>query len=172
MTDDMPPRTPAPKPGRPRDPDAPPKPARPRDELGRPLSRGAANLLHLEDYDSLSVEENHRLGIEHFDHGRYFPAHEAWETCWKQSKGTADAEFFKGLSQLGAGYVHLLRGNPHGAHTLLRRGAGRIGEYGRQHLGVKARELADLALAHAGSIERAEKAGSPAPRITFPRISG
>ena len=119
-------RTPAPKPGRPRDPDAPPKPKRPRDELGRPLPHEAENKLHLEDYDSLSMEENHRLGIAHLNAGRFFPAHEAWETSWKQAKGTDDAEFFKGLSQLGAGYVHYLRGNPHGAHTLLRRGAKRI----------------------------------------------
>jgi predicted metal-dependent hydrolase len=168
----VPERTPAAKPGRPRNPDAPPKPGRPRDELGRPLSRGATNLLHLEDYDSLSVEENHRLGIDHFDAQRFFPAHEAWETCWKQSKGTPDSEFFKGLSQLGAGYVHLLRGNPHGAHTLLRRGAGRIASYGRVHLGVKAGELADAARAHADAIERAEEAGAASPRITFPLIWG
>jgi predicted metal-dependent hydrolase len=168
----MPQRTPAPKPGRPRDPNAPPKPGRPRDQLGRPLPRGSANLLSLEDYDSLSVDENHRLGMEHFDAGRFFPAHEAWETSWKQSKGAPDAEFFKGLSQLGAGYVHLLRGNPHGAFTLLRRGAGRIGAYGQEHLGVKARRLADAALAHAEAIERADRTGEEAPRLTFPRISG
>jgi predicted metal-dependent hydrolase len=165
-------RTPARKPGRPRDPNAPPKPGRPRDELGRPLGRDQENRLHLEDYDSLSVEENHRLGIEHFDAGRFFPAHEAWETCWKQSKGTTDAEFFKGLSQLGAGYVHLLRGNPHGGHTLLRRGAGRIERYGQSHRGIKAGALARAALADAEAIQRAEKAGAASPRIEFPRIRG
>src|SRR5919204_4152007 len=135
-------RTPAKKPGRPRDPNAPPKPKRPRDELGRPLAHEAENLLHLEDYDSLPLEENHRLGIEHLNAGRYFPAHEAWETCWKQAKGTNEAEFFKGLSQLGAGYVHHLRGNPHGAHTLLRRGAGRIRKYRPRHRGVDTETVA------------------------------
>src|SRR5207244_9646378 len=128
-------RQPARKPNRPRDPDAPPKPARPRDELGRPLSRTAENKLDLEDFDSLSIEENHRLGIAHFNAGRFFPAHDAWETCWKQAKRTPEAEFFKGLSQLGAGYVHMLRGNPHGAYTLLRRAAGRIERYGADHRG-------------------------------------
>src|SRR5207244_12658977 len=93
-----------------------------RDRLGRPLAHDATNELELEDYDALSIDENHRLGVEHFDAGRFFPAHEAWETCWKQAKETDEAEFFKGLSQLGAGYVHFLRENPHGAHTLLRRG--------------------------------------------------
>ena len=76
--------------------------------LGRPRPWDAANALELEDFDSLTVEENHRR--EHLNAGRFFPAHEAWETAWKQSRDTADAEFFKGLSQLGAGYVHLLEG--------------------------------------------------------------
>ena len=102
------------------------KPTRPRDQLGRPQPWDAENTLELEDYDSLTVEENHRLGREHLNAGRFFPAHEAWETAWKQARDTPDAEFFKGLSQLGAGYVHLLRGNAHGAMRLLRRASGRI----------------------------------------------
>lgn len=90
----------------------------------------------MEDFDSLSIEENHALGIAHFNAGEYFAAHEAWETCWKQQRGAADAEFFKGLAQLGAGYVHLLRGNAHGARTLLARASGRIGRYPVGHLGI------------------------------------
>ena len=167
---DMARRMPAPKPGRPRDPDSPPKPKRPRDRLGRPLAHGATNELELEDYDSLSIDENHRLGVEHFDAGRFFPAHEAWETCWKQAKETDEAEFFKGLSQLGAGYVHLLRGNPHGAHTLLRRGARRIDGYPQPHRGVRTKELAAAALADAATIEAAEESGKPMPELRFPTI--
>ena len=163
-------RTPAPKPGRSRDPNAPPKPKRPRDELGRPLPHEAENKLELEDYDSLTVEENHRLGIGHLNAGRFFPAHEAWETCWKQAKGTDDAEFFKGLSQLGAGYVHYMRGNPHGAHTLLRRAAQRIAKYGEMHRGVRSRALASTALSQADEIQAADSAGTPSPKIRFARI--
>src|SRR5438034_11077098 len=147
-------RTPAPKPGRPRRPEAPPKPKRPRDELGRPLPHEAENKLHLEDYDSLSMEENHRLGIAHLNAGRFFPAHEAWETSWKQAKGTDDAEFFKGLSQLGAGYVHLLRGNPHGTVTLLRRASGRVGTYPDGHRGVRTLALRDKLEADAARVAR------------------
>src|SRR5256885_11030301 len=150
----MPDRTPAAKPGRARDPDAPPKPKRPRDELGRPLPHEAENKLHLEDYDSLSMEENHRLGIAHLNAGRFFPAHEAWETAWKQAKGTDDAEFFKGLSQMGAGYVHLLRGNPHGTVTLLRRASGRVGTYPDGHRGVRTLALRDKLEADAARVDR------------------
>ncbi len=124
----------------------------------------------MHDFDSLSAEENHRLGIEYFNSGRFFPAHEAWETSWKQCKGTADAEFFKGLSQLGAGYVHLMRGNPHGAHALIRRGAGRIQRYGQRHRGVEAQLVAGEALAQADEVEAAEKAGRPLPAVRAPHI--
>lgn len=118
------------------------KAQRPRDHLGRPQAWGAENTLTLEDYDSLSVEENHRLGREHLGAGRYFPAHEAWETAWKQARDMGDAEFFKGLSQLGAGYTHLLRGNAHGAIRLLQRGAGRLRGYPSGHLGVQTERVA------------------------------
>jgi predicted metal-dependent hydrolase len=110
----------------------------------------------MEDFDALSLEENHRLGVEHFNAGRFFPAHEAWETAWKQAKGTPDAEFFKGLSQLGAGYVHLLRGNAHGAVTLLRRAASRIGAYPMGHLGVDTPAVAGRAERDADRVGRGE----------------
>ena len=130
------------------------KPERPRDGLGRPLAWGAANELVLEDYDAMSIEQNHELGRTHARAGRWFPAHEAWETAWKQARDTDDAEFFKGLSQMGAGYVHLLRGNAHGAQTLLRRAAGRVGAYPEGHRGIRTHALRDKLLADASRVER------------------
>ncbi|MDP9343185.1 MAG: DUF309 domain-containing protein [Actinomycetota bacterium] len=139
------------------------KPERPRDELGRPQAWNAENRLHLEEFDSLPIEENHRLGIEHFNAGRYFHAHEAWETAWKQARDTDDAEFYKGLSQLGAGYTHLLRGNRHGAFTLLRRGAGRIARYPRSHLGIDTLAVSSRAEADADAVERGDLETGTAP---------
>ena len=146
------------------------KTERPRDELGRPLPWGEENRLELEDFDSLPQEENHRLGIRHFNAGRFFEAHEAWETAWKQGRGTPDQEFFKGLSQLGAGYVHYRRGNPHGAHTLIRRGTGRIRPYGPAHQGVDVERVVQDAEAHATEIQAREAAGKPLPDLVPPRI--
>jgi uncharacterized protein len=128
------------------------KPERPRDLLGRPLDWGAENQLVLEDYDALGIEENHELARVHVRAGRYFPAHEAWETAWKQARDTADAEFFKGLSQMGAGYVHLLRGNAHGAITLLRRASGRVGAYPDGHRGIPTTALRDRLDADAAAV--------------------
>ena len=146
------------------------KPERPRDHLGRPQAWEAPNTLALEDYDSLPLEENHRLGREHFNAGRFFPAHEAWETAWKQARDTGDAEFFKGLSQLGAGYTHLLRGNAHGAATLMRRAAGRIRRYPIGHHGVDTEAVSRAAEADATAVDDGrllpgEDAGHAAPSV-------
>ena len=146
------------------------KPERPRDDLGRPQPWEAENRLHLEDFDNLPLEENHRLGAQHFNAGRYFPAHEAWETAWKQARDTDEAEFFKGLSQLGAGYVHLLRGNRHGAVTLLRRGAGRVGRYELGHRGVDTEALAEGAEADAAAVEAGELEPGDGASVTPPRV--
>jgi len=146
------------------------KPERPRDRLGRPQPWGAPNTLELEDYDSLTLEENHALGRAHFAAGRFFPAHEAWETAWKQARDSEDDEFFKGLSQLGAGYVHLLRGNPHGAVTLLGRAASRIGRYPAGHRGIDCPAVARVAeeealrVAH-GDLVPGEDADLRPPRV-------
>lgn len=129
------------------------KPERPRDHLGRPQGWDAENTLHLEDFDALPLEENDRLGRTHLNAGRFFHAHEAWETAWKQARDTPDAEFYKGLSQLGAGYVHLLRGNAHGASKLLRRGAGRLRGYPRGHRGVDTTGVAAAAEALAEAVQ-------------------
>src|ERR1044072_5099766 len=64
------------------------KPERPRDELGRPLDWDAANKMHLEPHDALSIEETDRLAGGHGRAGRGFPAHEAWETAWKKARDT------------------------------------------------------------------------------------
>jgi uncharacterized protein len=146
------------------------KPERPRDHLGRPQPWEAQNTLELEDFDNLSQTENHRLGREHFNAGRFFPAHEAWETAWKQARDTDDAEFFKGLSQLGAGYTHLLRGNAHGASTLMRRAAVRVRRYPRGHHGIDTETVAgaaerDASAVDAGELRPGEQARHAAPKV-------
>jgi predicted metal-dependent hydrolase len=168
----MPERTPAPKPNRTRRSDAPPKRERPRDELGRPLPWGTPSRLEMEDFDAMSAEESHRAAIRLFEERRFFPAHEAWEAAWRASKGGEDEEFFKGLSQLGAGYVHHLRGNPHGTFTLLRRAGTRIGRYPSPHRGVDTARLSRIALAQADEVERAFRAGRALGDVAAPEVVG
>jgi uncharacterized protein len=132
------------------------KPERPRDRLGRPLHWGAKGDLELEDFDALSLDENHELARGHARAGRWFAAHEAWETAWKQARDTDEAELFKGLSQMGAGYVHFFRGNAHGAVTLLRRAALRIARYPEGSRDVPTKELAERLGADADAVDRGD----------------
>jgi uncharacterized protein len=136
--------------------DARQKPERPRDELGRPLPWGEPTRIHLPDFDAMSLEDNDRAARGFLAAGEFFGAHEAWETAWKQAKGTGAEELFKGLSQMGAGYVHLLRGNAHGTTMLLRRGASRIGGYPEGTRGIATREVAAHLEAQARAVEDGE----------------
>ena len=142
---------------------------RPRDEFGRPLPRGAKSRLELANFDALSVDENHLLGIDYLNAGNYFGAHEAWETAWRMSKGGEEEEFFKGLSQLGAGYTHYRRGNPIGACALLSRGLGRIRGYSPSRRELDLDKLARAVQAHIDTLEGYAR-GEALPEISVPRL--
>ena len=91
---------------------------------------------------------------------------------WKQSKRTPDEEFFKGLSQLGAGYTHYRRGNPHGTHVLMRRALSRITRFGKRHHGIDLERLTKEVDRQASAVEAADAAGEPLPELEPPRIGG
>ena len=55
---------------------------------------------------------------------------------------------------MGAGYVHLLRGNAHGTVTLLRRASGRLGRYPDGHRGIHTLALRDKLEADAARVDR------------------
>jgi hypothetical protein len=135
-----------------------PKNARPRDELGRPLPRGASGGLP-EEPPAGSPEEALDRGIDHFNAGRYFQAHEAWEEAWHAAPED-ERDFWQGITQVAVGLTHRLRGNPHGAATLLKRGARRLSAYPDRYKGIAAGSLQSFA---ADAAERIERDGVEAP---------
>ena len=143
---------------------------RPRDELGRPLAWGAENKLVLDDNAGMTLEQNHRLGIDHFNAGRFFPAHEAWEGAWNSAKGSHDEEFFKGLAQLGAGYTHMARGNARGARTLCERFIDRASTYDQCHQGIDVGLLVGSVRDHASQFADAERKALSPPQCAPPQI--
>jgi predicted metal-dependent hydrolase len=147
----------------------PQKPERPRDEFGRPLPHGAESRLHLANFDALSVDENHLLGVDYLNAGNFFGAHEAWETAWRMSKGGEEEEFFKGLSQLGAGYTHYARGNPIGARALLSRGLSRVRRSGPSQRGLDLEELATSVQSNIDQLDGYEREDR-LPKISTPRM--
>ena len=150
--------------------DARQKPERPRDELGRPLPWGEASRLHLPDFDAMTLDDNDRAARGFLATRNYFGAHEAWETAWKQAKGTGEEELFKGLSQMGAGYVHLLRGNAHGAITLLRRGSSRVGRYPAGTRGIDTLAVARQLEATAAAVEDGSLLPGPSATADPPAV--
>ncbi|HSB10901.1 MAG TPA: DUF309 domain-containing protein [Blastocatellia bacterium] len=56
-------------------------------------------------------------GIDHFNAGRYFDAHEVWEEIWLRSSGDTKV-FYQMLIQAAVGLHHHQRGNPRGARAM------------------------------------------------------
>jgi predicted metal-dependent hydrolase len=67
-------------------------------------------------------------GARLLDAGLPFHAHEVLEDAWRAAPDD-ERELWQGLAQLAVGCTHAARGNPVGAHALLRRGAARVAEY-------------------------------------------
>jgi predicted metal-dependent hydrolase len=57
-------------------------------------------------------------GIEEFNNGSFFEAHDAWEELWVETRGEARL-FYQGLIHAAAGFYHLENGNHRGACSQL-----------------------------------------------------
>jgi predicted metal-dependent hydrolase len=65
-------------------------------------------------------------GIEHFNHRRYYDAHEVWEEIWLRS--SADTKlFYQMLIQAAVGLHHYERGNARGARGMHKNVVEKIG---------------------------------------------
>jgi predicted metal-dependent hydrolase len=59
-------------------------------------------------------------GLEAFEAGQYFEAHEFWEDLWQPMPSDDPLKpWLQGLIQLAVGLHHWQRGNAHGARSLL-----------------------------------------------------
>ena len=77
-----------------------------------------------------------QTGIDLFNAGHYWEAHEAWEGDWMPDRKGPDSGFYKGLIQVAAGCLHYTRRNRRGAINKWRSGAGYLRPYLPVHRGV------------------------------------
>ena len=77
-------------------------------------------------------------GVDEFNDGAYFEAHDTLEDVWMDVRGQ-ERLFFQGLIQLAIGYYHLPCQNYPGAEHLLGRGLEKIEPYRPHHRGVAPR---------------------------------
>jgi predicted metal-dependent hydrolase len=75
-------------------------------------------------------------GVELFNSGRYWEAHEVWEREWTPDRKGPDSGFYKGLIQIAAGCLHYSRRNRRGAINKWRSGAEYLRPYLPQHKGL------------------------------------
>jgi predicted metal-dependent hydrolase len=61
-----------------------------------------------------------RSGLEMFNRGEYFAAHELLEEAWRSEPGPV-RELYRGILQIAVAYYHLLRGNYTGASKMFLR---------------------------------------------------
>ena len=70
-------------------------------------------------------------GINFFNSGHYFEAHERWEDLWRITRGPLRL-FYQGLIQAAVGLHHLSRGNVNGARGQITKSVGKLEQYPRR----------------------------------------
>jgi uncharacterized protein len=106
------------------------------------------------------------IGVDLFNRGLYWEAHEAWEHEWVPDRKGPDAAFYKGLIQVAAGCLHYRRHNRRGAVNKWRSGAGYLHPYLPAHRGLR---LDALVTSVDGCL--AAMAGDGWPDLEMPQIA-
>ncbi len=88
------------------------------------------------------MDERLYRGIEEFNVGCYFEAHEVLEDLWHEYRET-DRTFLQGLIQLSAGFYHFQCANMKGATSQLTKGIKKLEPYKPQHFGIDITKVLD-----------------------------
>jgi predicted metal-dependent hydrolase len=104
-------------------------------------------------------------GIELFNSGRYWEAHEAWEHDWMPDRKGPDSGFYKGLIQVAAGCLHYTRRNRRGAVNKWRSGGDYLRPYLPAHRGVRLTPLVGAVDGYLSAMQ-----GPGWPDLTMPTI--
>ncbi len=92
-------------------------------------------------------------GIEYFNTGYYFEAHDTFEEIWMDGRGEG-VEFYQGLVQLSTGFYHLRMNNLKGAESQLNRGVAKLGRYKPEYQNLELTELIDQVSVCIDSIQK------------------
>jgi hypothetical protein len=107
--------------------------------------------------------ERFRHGIELFNRGEFFEAHEVLEDVWRAAP-QAEKKFLQGLIQVAVALHHHSTGNLVGARSLLERGARNLKGYPANFAGLESTALLRT-LAHWGSSLHEGVDPPPLPRL-------
>src|SRR5262252_3428057 len=126
---------------------------------------GSDERLTREYSESASPTPRLLRGIELFNTGLYWEAHEVWEQDWTPDRRGPDSGFYKGLIQIAAGCLHYTRHNRRGTVNKWRSGADYLRPYLPAHRGIR---LAPLVRSVDGFVRAMENRDWP--ELTMPSI--
>jgi len=84
--------------------------------------------------------EGYQRGIDLFNRGEFFNAHEMLEDVWRTAPGE-ERKFLQGLIQVAVAFHHHSRGNVAGARSVLARARKNLARYPDHFAGVHLAEL-------------------------------
>ena len=99
-----------------------------------------------------------RRGLELFNEGHYFEAHEELETAWKDEKARI-RELYQGILEAGVTYLHITRGNYWGAMKVYKRSMRWLKDWPGQCRGIDVGQLRRDLNAAIAEVERLGEAG-------------
>jgi predicted metal-dependent hydrolase len=118
-----------------------------------------------------NVAQTVAKAIAQFNTGLFWECHETLEALWIEDHGTLH-EFYHGLIQVAAGFVHVQRRNWHGAVTLLAKGLEKLARFEPVCLGIDVQALVQAAESWRRSLDAAGPAGLVAfAERAFPQIT-
>lgn len=100
-------------------------------------------------------------GIELFNNGRFWHAHEEWEAAWLAADDPQIRLFYKGIIQTAAALVHWQKNNPKGLHLNWRKARAKLTALPSEVMGLDLRQLT----AAMDRFEQAEGEGLEPPRL-------
>ena len=106
--------------------------------------------------------DRHRFqhGIELFNRGEFFEAHEVLEDVWRAAPA-AEKLFLQGMIQVAVGLHHYRTGNVAGAQSVLARAAGNLAQPPAERAGVDVEALREAAFKWSEALAR----GEPVPAL-------
>jgi len=111
-------------------------------------------------------------GIDLFNRGEYFDAHEVWEEPWQNSQGT-ERLFYQALIQAAVALEHYRRGNPRSARNVWRNCLAKLHALPERMAGLRIPGfIADMERALAAILSTPDAgAGVPAPAPFDPALA-
>lgn len=90
--------------------------------------------------DDKKKEELFFSGLNTFNGGNYFDAHEVWEELWSEYY-LKDRDFIQGLIQLAVCFVHLQNNNLNGAKSLINKSIKKLHGFSHDHRNIDLKGL-------------------------------